>query len=326
MEIAPVVLIAFNRPKETKEVFKKIREAKVLKLYIVIDAPRENNESDKRLNNEVLEIFNDVDWDCEVKKNIASKNMGVGPRPYTGIDWVFEQEEMAIILEDDCVPSLAFFNFCTDLLHRYKNDPRIMHISGTRYNTEFDTGNNDSYLFSRYQFNWGWATWRRAWNYYDFNLDNYETVLKKNYLNLRFSKDEAHHWKEKFDTAKEYKAKLWDFQWQYAIFMNAGLCILPKVNLISNIDPFGTTMPNFVETLYFSEVDDNFEIEEHPEVICSNDEFDKYFFSTHLSPKKTIMQRIVGKIKRTIIPKTILQKKATKKIEQRKDNYYAKTK
>lgn len=326
MEIAPVVLIAFNRPKETKEVFKKIREARVPKLYIVMDAPRENNEKDKKLNNEVLNIINDIDWNCEVKKNIAPKNMGVGRRPYTGIDWVFEHEEMAIILEDDCVPSLSFFDYCTDLLHRYKDDSRIMHISGTRYNTEFDMGNNDSYFFSRYQNNWGWATWRRAWKYYNFDLDNYESVLKKNYLNLRFSKYEAYHWKSYFDSAKVYKAHMWDYQWQFAIFMNAGLCIFPKVNLVSNIGPFGTTRPNFVDYIYFSEVDDNFEIEEHPEVIFTNDEFDKYYFHKHLSEKKPILQRIIRKIKRTIILRTIFQKIDRKKFDQKKDNYYAKIK
>lgn len=326
METAPVVLIAFNRPKETKEVFKKIREAKVPKLYIVVDAPRENNESDKKLNDEVLDIINDIDWNCDVKKNIASKNMGVGPRPYTGIDWVFEHEEFAIILEDDCVPSLSFFDFCTELLHKYKDDPRIMHISGTRYNTEFDMRNNDSYFFSRYQYNWGWATWRRAWSYYDFNLDNYESVVKKNYLNLRFSKYEANHWKGHFDRAKEKKAFMWDFQWQYAIFMNSGLCIFPRVNLISNIDPFGTTVPNFVEKLYFTEIGDNFRIEEHPEVICTNDQFDKYYFYNHIAPKRNLIQRIIRRIKKTIIPKNIIRKKLRKKLEQRKNNYYAKVK
>jgi hypothetical protein len=324
METAPVVLIAFNRPQETKEVFRKIRAAKVPKLYIVVDAPRENNESDRILNEEVLAVFNDIDWDCDVKKNIASKNMGVGPRPYTGIDWVFENEEMAIILEDDCVPSLGFFDFCTELLHRYKDDPRIMHISGSRYNTEFEMGNNDSYFFSRYQFNWGWATWRRSWKKYDFEMGNYDAVLKKNYLNLRFSQYEARYWRRHFDRVKVNKAYMWDFQWQYAIFMNAGLCIFPKENLITNIDPFGTTVPNFVDTFYFNEVDDHFKIEAHPEVVCTNDQFDIYYFNKHVAPRKTITQKIIGKIRKIFIPKSVALNKAKKKLYQKKESYYAK--
>ena len=323
METAPVVLIAFNRPNETKEVLKKLKAAKTPKLYLVMDAPRENNESDKKLNDEVKELINNIDWDCEVKKNIAPKNMGVGPRPYTGIDWVFEQEEFAIILEDDCVPSLGFFDFCTELLHKYKDDPRIMHISGTRYNTEFDMGNNDSYFFSRYQYNWGWATWRRAWKNYNFDLDNYDAILKKNYLNLRFSEYEADYWKSKFDSVMIQKARMWDFQWQYAIFMNSGLCIFPKVNLISNIGPAGSTAPTFVDTLYFNTVDDNFKIEEHPDVIYTNDAFDKYYFNNHVAPKKTFKQRIINKIKRIIIPRSVVQKNIREKLEKKKENYYS---
>lgn len=48
----------------------------------------------------------------------------------SGISWVFEQVEAAILLEDDCVPAPTFFPFCTELLERYRMDARIGMIAG----------------------------------------------------------------------------------------------------------------------------------------------------------------------------------------------------
>ena len=321
MEIAPVVLVLFNRPKETREVFKKVRQARVPKLYIIMDAPRNGNETDIKLNEEVKEIVQNVDWECQVKWNIAKENMGVGPRPYTGIDWVFQHEDRAIILEDDCVPALAFFDFASELLERYKDDHRIMHISGTRYNQEF-VSNNDSYLFSRYQYNWGWATWRRAWKCYDYDLSNYNEVKRKKYFENRFSNSEATHWQGKFDRAQEQKARMWDYQWQYAVFMNSGLCIFPKENLICNIGPFGTTAPNFNASLYYRDIDESFQIKEHPTVVCVNEAFDQYYFNKHIFVQLSIFQRIIRKIKRLIIPKKIIQKRIYIDLKEKENKFY----
>src|SRR5690606_39168635 len=106
-----------------------------------------------------------VDWDCEVHRNYAESNMGCGRRPSSGISWVFEHVDRAIILEDDCVPDPTFFPFCEEMLERYAGDPRVMQISGR---SVYDTApqSHYSYYFSRQLNCWGWATWARAWKLY----------------------------------------------------------------------------------------------------------------------------------------------------------------
>jgi len=42
-------------------------------------------------------------------------------RVSSGIDWVFEQVEEAIILEDDCLPDPSFFRFCQEMLERFSS-------------------------------------------------------------------------------------------------------------------------------------------------------------------------------------------------------------
>ena len=90
-------------------------------------------------------------------------------RPATGISWVFDRVETAIILEDDCIPHPSFFRFCDELLEKYRHDTRVMHISGNNYWSK-QHPRDENYTFSRYPMSWGWATWRRAWQYYDFDM------------------------------------------------------------------------------------------------------------------------------------------------------------
>ena len=51
--------------------------------------------------------------------------IGIGPPVYNipeAINWVFQTNDRAIILEDDCFPNQNFFSFCNELLEKYEND------------------------------------------------------------------------------------------------------------------------------------------------------------------------------------------------------------
>src|SRR5690606_32538012 len=92
------------------------------------------------------------------------------------IDWFFEQEEMGIILEDDCLPDVSFFSYCQDLLVRYRDDHRVMVVSGSNYHPGKTFGKS-SYYFSQYPHIWGWASWRRAWEKYDLEMGSYPEFM-----------------------------------------------------------------------------------------------------------------------------------------------------
>ena len=78
-------------------------------------------------------LFPHIDWECQVFKLYQEKNQGYDKHCFHSISWFFEQEPEGIILEDDCVPSLSFFGYCTTLLKKFRNDERIGHISGSNY-------------------------------------------------------------------------------------------------------------------------------------------------------------------------------------------------
>lgn len=124
----PVVFIIYNRPQKMEQVFSVIKKIQPSKLFIIADGPK--NDSDKLLCDQTKAILEKIDWDVDLKNPTSDFNMGNVSRTIAGLNWVFEQVEQSVILEDDCVPHLSFFNYCETLLNYYKNDFNIMHISG----------------------------------------------------------------------------------------------------------------------------------------------------------------------------------------------------
>jgi hypothetical protein len=231
----PVTLIIFNRPDRTEQVFTAIRQAKPSKLLVIADGPRPGRDDDKEKCAAARAIIDRVDWDCEVLKNYAPENLGCGKRVSSGINWVFENVEESIILEDDCLPHPTFFEYCGDLLAHYRDDRRVMSISGNNfYASKYSRPN--SYVFSRCAHMWGWATWRRAWQYYDFEMKLWPQLKQQNTLQNIF--DDPHSvmtWTQILQDVADGKVDTWDYQWIMACFFQNGLAILPNVNLVSNI-------------------------------------------------------------------------------------------
>ena len=176
----PVAFIIFKRPQETERVFAEIRKVKPQKLLVVADEPVQIDRGRPRLRS-ARAIIDRVDWDCEVLKNYADVNLGCRLRVSSGINWVFDTVEEAIIMEDDCLPHPTFFRFAEELLDRYRDDRRMMSISGQ--NVQFGRKRTDySYYFSRYTHCWSWASWRRAWQHYDLDMKLWPEIRDGNFL------------------------------------------------------------------------------------------------------------------------------------------------
>ena len=234
----PILLVAFNRPDTTQQVMEAIRSARPQRLYVVVDGPRPNKPSEAQQCQETQKvILGAIDWECELSTLFREQNRGCGLGVAEAISWMLETEEMGIILEDDCVPSGSFFTFCENLLHRYRHDTRIMHISGFNIQRGIRRG-NASYYFSRYVEPWGWATWRRAWQHFEFNLAHFEKFVDQKGLEAMFQRPAGiqKRWvKNLAHTQAENPPTIWDYQWMYSIWKENGLCITPNVPLVRNV-------------------------------------------------------------------------------------------
>jgi len=305
---APVALLMFNRPRPTARVFEEIRKARPAKLLVVADGPRADRAGEAEKCAETRKIIEGVDWPCEVLTNFAESNMGCRRRVSSGITWVFSQVEEAIILEDDCLPHPTFFRYCAELLEKYRHDERVFHISGDNFRS---TGaeNRHSYFFSRYNFIWGWASWRRAWKHYDVDMKVWPEVRDGRWLETLFGdRAVADNWAKQFQTIYDGLIDTWDYQWAMAMWANSGLSIRPNVNLISNIgfdaDATHTTTSNKNANIPVKAM--QFPLS-HPEFMM-RDGFEDQHLPDGVAIKK-LWQRIPGKLKR--IARKVIPRKTT---------------
>ena len=216
-------------------VFERIKKVQPTKLYIAADGPRESIPADKENVTKARDIVSNINWKCTVKNLFRKNNLGCRSAVSEAITWFFDQEPEGIILEDDCVPHPDFFPFCANLLEIYRNNFKIMMISGVNFQAGNKRG-NASYYFARYPHIWGWATWRRVWQLYDVDMKSFDDFKTENQIaNIIEDKAEQEYWMKHFELVHSKQLDTWDYQFVYLTFINKGLCINPNVNLISNI-------------------------------------------------------------------------------------------
>lgn len=274
-----VLLLIFNRPNTSIKVFEKICQAKPLKLYIAGDGPRVGKVGDKEKVNKARAIVNKINWPCEVKTLFSEKNLGCKKGVSSAITWFFNQEEKGIILEDDCVPCLDFFNFCQNSLDYYSKDNKIFAINGSNFQNNKWRG-EASYYFSKYFHCWGWATWKRSWKNYDGDIKFWpKWSNSKAWSDFIPDKIERRYWKKIFDLVYAGKIDSWAYPMLASMWFKNKIVINPNVNLVSNIgfgeDATHTKKANnqesFIQTQSLGKII-------HPKLIEINYDADKYDF------------------------------------------------
>ncbi len=231
----PIAYIIFNRPHHTRQTFNAIRAQRPSKLFIIADGPRIRRPTDDDLCREVRKIVENIDWPCEVYHNYAKQNLGLKNRVSSGLDWVFSIVEQAIILEDDCLPHPDFFTFCESLLNRYRDDKRILVITGNNHQNGRKRG-TASYYFSKYNHCWGWASWRSSWQYYRGDLPFWTEWKNSDDFQRKIPNHvERQYWMEIFDKVWRGEIDSWAYPWTASAWYYGGLTATPNVNLVSNI-------------------------------------------------------------------------------------------
>lgn len=231
--LTPILFLIFNRPDITKKVFEEIRKQKPKYLFIAADGPREEKAGDIQKCKNAREITLGVDWDCELKTLFREKNLGSKYAVSSAITWFFDHVEEGIILEDDCIPNPTFFPYCTELLNKYKDDLKIMHISGCNLNDSLKFGSG-SYYFSHYANTWGWATWKRAWNKYDLELNDRKLYSKLITSTFKYYSERL-FWNSRIELINSNRVDAWDYQWLFSIWKEKGICLNSNYNLVTNI-------------------------------------------------------------------------------------------
>lgn len=232
----PILFLVFNRPDTTERVFQAIRAARPPRLYVAADGPRPDKPDEAERCEAVRRIATAVDWPCELVTLLRPDNLGCKLAVSSAITWFFESEVEGIVLEDDCLPDASFFPYVDELLERYRDDTRVMCVSGDNFISPH-WAPAASFYFTRFPHIWGWATWRRAWQHYDVNMKDWHAIDKGAFLKRQFPTlaRARPHWQRIFDDVSTGRIDTWDYQWTYACWKHDALSCMPRINLISNI-------------------------------------------------------------------------------------------
>ncbi|GIU38571.1 hemolytic protein HlpA [Shewanella schlegeliana] len=238
MSKVPVALFIFKRSETLERIFSKIRDYRPDKIYLIADGHR--NDEEKKLvdytRNKVEQL---IDWDCQIIKNYSPENRGVYENIGGGANWVFDREDSAIFLEDDNLPEDGFFEFCEELLYKYKEEEKVLWICGTNYlkgfQSEFD------FVFTQHMLPCGWASWSHKFKrFYDGELKHFDPnnkiELKSRYSsNALFEQDFDNFCKTKRLLSVDRKKSSWDRQVAFSLRYFDIYGVSPVKNQIRNI-------------------------------------------------------------------------------------------
>jgi hypothetical protein len=234
-----VAMLIFNRPETTKKVFAALAEAKPPRLYVFADGPA--SAADVGPCERSRAVVQQVNWDCDVQYNFADMNLGLKHQFSTGISQAFAEAGELIVLEDDTLPHPSFFTFCDDMLERYRDDPRVMMVSGSNY-LERWKDDRQSYHFSIYGSIWGWASWARAWDLYDAAMTAWGDDAARSGVRELIGDEVTWRFQaDRFDNLYNDATDrhCWDPPWVLSRLVHGGLTTVPAVNLVTNLGNTG---------------------------------------------------------------------------------------
>jgi hypothetical protein len=289
----PILLITYKRIDTTIKVLASISKYKPERLYLFSDGAKSQSKDIEKVALVRTYLKSHIDWDCEVQEFFSDENLGCKYGPQQAISWFFENEKMGIILEDDTVPNISFYQYCEELLIKYQNDLRIWNIGGTKMD-EIQSSTNESYRFSKFPHTWGWATWSDRWTAHIKSLPQLmEDSISPN-LNFIFPNNAiVTNWKNNAKVSFLEDLDAWDYLWSFRVLMSGGLSTAPNRNLVSNIG-FGedATHTNSKKLVIITTEEIKLPLR-HPNVILANINQDILFFESYfnwkpLSKKLTI--------------------------------------
>ena len=231
----PLLFLVYNRPAETARVFEVIRSQRPSILFVAADGARPDRPGEEASVKQTREIVAQIDWPCELKTLFRDTNLGCSLAVTAAISWFFEHVDEGIILEDDCLPHPDFFSFCATLLERYRPERRVATIGGTHVLPSTLRHAHNHYA-SKYFAKWGWATWRRTWQQYDFDLRKLSAESCNELLRVTHPLDvECQFWTEKFRSLKAGAVSIWDDQVFFSAWRTGANHLMPGRNLVSNL-------------------------------------------------------------------------------------------
>ncbi len=239
---APITLFVYNRPLHTKKVLDTLSinpEARHSILYIYCDGPKSdaNIEIQKKIAETRL-IAKTENRFKEVFVVEQLENKGLANSIIDGVTEVVNRHGTVIVLEDDIVTSPGFLKYMNDALKVYENETKVMHISG--YILPVKKKLPETFFYKPATC-WGWATWARAWKYFEKNAEKQIRELTDKGHWKEFTVDYSYMgYKSHLEANLDGRLNTWAIFWYASIFLAGGTSLHPYPSLVQNIGTDGS--------------------------------------------------------------------------------------
>lgn len=299
MITTPVLFCTFARPECARQSFDAIKAAKPSTLYFYSNKAREEKPDEVKKNTEIREYIKEIDWDCDLHTWFRDEYVDVYTSLLGAINWVFDNEEQTIVMEEDAVGSLAFFDFCDKMLNKYKDDLRIWSICGSNYLKKRVKHEYD-YYFSHYSYITGWASWRNRWKQIDWNNIKAKEVYEAKVMDMVFStRREQSFFRNSLKRGIDFfeRTKCWDGIFNYTGRSQGGLFIIPAYHLVKNVGHAGVHNKVFLPNIAFRDVNytkNEYEISKEPPFFVVDYDFERAFYK-YESWQCSIIRRIIDR-------------------------------
>jgi hypothetical protein len=233
-----VLLIAFTRPDLLERAVGPLREARLRRVFLALDGPRTDHPEDRGLIDACERVVRDGLGDtAPIEILRRTKNLGMKRACVGAIDWFFTQTDEGVIIEDDCVIDPTFLPLAAELLDRYRSDERVMGICGADFVGAPRPPLGASYGFVRNFGVWGWATWKRAWQHNDPDLQGVSDLQILQVLRHQpaTSVPFQQFWARLIKRCRDGRDPNWDFPWTFSAWRAGGVFIRPDGNLVTNV-------------------------------------------------------------------------------------------
>jgi GT2 family glycosyltransferase len=247
-QLAPIALFVYNRPDHTRRTLIHLQKnvlADESRLYIFCDAAK--TDADREKVEQVRQVVRET-WSFKSVRIIErSHNLGLAESIISGVTQLVYEYGKVIVFEDDMLSSPYTLEYFNEALTYYAKEEKVMHIGAYMYNLK-DKGLPESFFY-RAASSWGWATWARAWNQFEPDID--KLIAQFDTLDIiRFSIEGKMNFWRQVQEFKAGKNNSWAIRWYASIFLKGGLTLNPSRSLINNIGNDGTGIHSNRERMY----------------------------------------------------------------------------
>jgi hypothetical protein len=304
---APIIAFIYNRPAHTRRMLESLSTnilASESILYIFADGIKNDaSENDKKLIRQTREIAKSRKWCKEVHIRESEINRGLADSIVAGVSEIVNEYGKVIVLEDDLILSEGFLKYMNDALHFYENKSEVMHISGYVYPIDAEKLAEQTFFYEQASC-WGWATWKRAWQYFESDAESLAKKIEKIPNGIsRFNLDNTYNFFETIIENINGRKKTWAVKWQASVFLQNGLCLHPRISLVNNTGNDGTGVhKGFTNKYLHKKLASSIEITPISlEISHTGKELVKEFLSSRI-PQKSIIPISIRKKIASLLP------------------------